>query len=357
MSRAPRRTSERFHALDLLRGFFIVVIIWDHLSRWPSFFAAISGKALLWVTAAEGFVIISGLLVGYIRGYKSKELPFKKVAFTLWRRALTLYIWAVLASIIYTAVMWHVSLVGGAPGMPIDKDNWGELIIESITLNYTFLWVYFLKLYALFLAAAPLAVWLLRKGHAWVVALVSFALLCLGWLLHDEVLQWQFLFFIPAVVGYFIPAIRSWWKARTRRVRQNSTALLINITILTIIISYIGVYHPAASSTINWITTALFAKDSISLFRAAVAFVWFTTYLLVFIRLEKYIQRWFGWLLMPIGTHSLTAYILHGAAIIGISYLFATSENIFVNTLLGILALLTVWIMLKIPGINRVIPR
>ncbi len=354
---SSRPAKERFQALDLLRGFFIVTIVCDHLSRWPSIFGILSGKALLWVTAAEGFVIISGLLVGYIRGYKSKAVAFKEVAFKLWRRALTLYLWAIIGSIAYTAYIWYVPLIGGAPGMPIDKGDWWTLIFESITLNYTFLWVYFLKLYAIFIAAAPLAIWLLRKGLAWVVVLLSFAVLALGWATNNEVLQWQFIFFIPVIAGYYMPSIQNWWQQHSQPKRIAMAAVIITTTLATVIFSYIGVFQPATSQLLNDITTNLFAKDSISLFRAVTAFLWFTTFVLIFVYLAKHIKRWFGWLLLPIGTHSLTAYIVHGAAIILISSLFATTDNFIGNSLLGIFAILLVWTVVKIPGINRIVPR
>lgn len=350
-------SKERFKALDLLRGFFIVTIICDHLSRWPSLFQVLSGEALLWVTAAEGFVIISGLLVGYIRGFKSKKHDFKPVALTLWRRALTLYIWAVLGSILYTAAIWYTPLVGGAPGMTIDKGDWYHLVLESITLNYTFVWVYFLKLYAIFLAVAPLAVWLLRKGYAWGVAILSLGLLAIGWVTKNEVLQWQIIFFIPVVAGYYMPSIQSWWQRQTVATRRTYGVGLITATLITITLAVIGAYYPTLSQALTDANIVLFAKDSISLLRAAVAFLWFTAYVLIFTHFEKHIMRWFGWLLMPIGTRSLTAYILHGVAIILISYFFIVTENPIENTLLDIVAILIVWSLLKIPGINRVIPR
>lgn len=350
-------SKERFKALDLLRGFFIVTIICDHLSRWPSVFQVLSGKALLWVTAAEGFVIISGLLIGYIRGFKAQSHDFKAVTFKIWRRALTLYVWAVLGSIIYTFILWYTPLIGGAPFIPYEENKWMHMVLDSITLNYTFVWVYFLKLYALFLAAAPLAIWLLRKGYGWIVALLSLGLLALGWLTKNEVLQWQIIFFIPVVAGYYMPAIQDWWQKQTSFKRRVIAASILGAMLITIMLSVIGTDYPAISQALATATTQLFAKDSISLFRAAIAFLWFTGFLLIFIRFEKYIQKWLGWLLMPIGTHSLTAYIVHGAALIVISFFFVSNPSLIGNTLLDILAILIVWAIIKIPGINRVIPR
>lgn len=354
---SSRAASSRFQALDLLRGFFIVIIIVDHLSRWPSAFGLISGKGLLWVTAAEGFVIISGLLVGYIRGAKAKTEAMKSITLKLWRRALTLYIWAIIGSIAYTAALWYIPLAGGAPGLPIDKGDWGRLLFESVTLHYTFIWVYFLKLYAIFLAASPLALWLLRQGKAWLVGTLSFAALALGWLVGSEALQWQFVFFIPMIAGYYMPRIQSWWQSLEAKQRRGLAAGIVGVTVLTVVASVISTYLPQVSSTLDRANASLFAKDSMGLLRALTAFVWFAGYLIVFIYFEKYISAWFGWLLRPIGTHSLTAYILHGVAIVIISFLFASGGNIIANTLLGALAIMIVWSLLKIPRLNRVVPR
>lgn len=349
--------SPRFHALDLLRGFFIVIIIVDHLSRWPSLFAYVSGKALLWVTAAEGFVIISGLLVGYIRGFKSKAKSMKDISFKLWYRALTLYFWAVLGSILYTAAIWYTDLIGGAPGMPIDKGNWNELIFESITLNYTFVWVYFLKLYAIFLAAAPLAIWLLRKNKAWLVALLSLGVFALGWVFESEVMQWQIIFFLPVIAGYYMPSIQAWWARHSVRTKRTIVLSTISLTAVTIILSIISTYAPEVWTILDRANANAFSQDTITLWRVGMAFVWFTAYLFIFIYLQPYIERVFGWLLRPIGAHSLTAYIVHGVAIITISFFTVSSENFIINTLLGAAAILIVWGIVKIPHINKVIPK
>lgn len=354
-----KQKSERYPALDLLRGYFIVIIISDHLWRWPSIFSFLSGKAMLWVTAAEGFVIISGLLIGYIRGFKARNEPLRDVSRKVWKRALILYSWAVIGSILYTAALWYIPLIGGAPGMPIEKGEWGELIFESLTLNYTFVWVYFLKLYAIFLAFSPLALWLLRRKKAWLAALISLGVLALGWITDDEVLQWQFIFFIPVIVGYYMQPIRSWWKERTNLQRGLLATFIIGAAFITITLSVLGVFYPDISQMLVDITNTYFAKDSISIWRALAAFLWFTAYLLVFIYLEKYINRVFGWVLNTVGTRSLTAYILHGAALITISFFVAANDNdsFIFNSVLNIIAILIVWGLLKLPGINRVIPR
>ena len=246
----PHMTSEkvstRLVALDYLRGFFIVVIIIDHLARWPSLLALITGKALLWITAAEGFVIISGLLVGYVRGYKNKSLSMGQVSMKLISRGMLLYVWSIIATIAYTAIIWYVPLLGGAPGMMIEKDEWLELLANTFTLNYTYVWVYFLALYAIFLVASPVAIWLLRTSRAWLVIVLSLLLLVVGWQTHIEALQWQALFFIPSVAGYYLESIKSKWLSLSKQTRDILVNTAWGFTAITIIFSVLSTFYSSS---------------------------------------------------------------------------------------------------------------
>lgn len=356
VSKPETSPQNRLETLDHLRGFFIVTIVIDHLSRFPSLFGLLSGKAILWVTAAEGFISISGLLVGYVRGYKNRHLPFKDVSIKLLRRALLLYIWSLIASIAYVAIIWYVPLQGGAQDTPMAKGDWGEFLSELIMLRFTYVWVHFLTLYALFLAASPIAVWLFRRGLAWVVGGLSFALLALGWVTKSEPLQWQFLFFIPSIVGFYLHSILQWWHSRKRATQTIIASTTVALTIITITISTLLVYYEPLEKIGESINTLLFAKDSISLFRAAMAFLWFTGYMFVFYALRRSIKKAFNWLLIPVGTHSLTAYILHGVALCIISFFTIAGDNFWINTLLGITAVGITWGLLKIPFVRRVVP-
>ena len=89
----------------------------------------------------------------------------------------------------------------------------------------------------------------------------------------------------------------------------------------------------------------------------ASAFVWFVGFLLLFNLAKRWIGKWLGWLLLPIGTRSLTAYILHGLVIVVVSYFTVAGDNLLINTLLGMFAILGVWALLRIPFVEKVIPR
>jgi len=357
VSKTEIKKQNRLETLDHLRGFFIIVIIIDHLSRWPSVFSLITGKALLWVTAAEGFVAISGLLVGYVRGYKNQSLPFRDVSVKLLRRALLLYVWSLIASIAYVAIIWNVHLTGGSPSTPMPAGDWRTFLVDLFTMQYTWVWVHFLTLYAIFLAASPIAIWFFRRGQAWIVAVISFALLALGWATKSEALQWQFLFFIPSIAGFYLHNIQSWWQRIGKQKQVLISTTTIGFTLLTIIISALFTFYAQSfQAAANYINTVLFAKDSISLWRASLAFVWFIGFMFAFYKLRAVISKYLNWLLIPIGTHSLTAYILHGVALCTISFFTTSSDNYIVNSLLGLTAVMITWGLLKIPLVRRVIP-
>jgi hypothetical protein len=353
MPKVAVKKSPRLETLDHLRGFFIVVIIIDHLSRWPSLLSIFTGKALLWVTAAEGFVAISGLLVGYIRGYKNRDLPFKEVSSKLIKRGLLLYAWSLIASIAYVAIIWYIPLQGGFSSTPMARGDWPTFLFAIVTMQYTYVWMHFLTLYALFLVASPIAVWLFRRNLSWAVGAISFVLLLVGYATHIEALQWQFLFFIPSIVGLYLDGIMKWWKKLARATQAAIAVTTVGLTLATIIASTILTFYAQNTGYVN---DVLFGKDSISLLRAGMAFLWFAGFFFVFYKLRRFISRFFSWLLIPIGTRSLTAYILHGLALCIISFFTMSGDNIAVNTALGVVAIMIVWTFLRIPAVQKVIP-
>ena len=53
-NRIPALTfDQRVVALDLLRGYFLFVMIIDHLGRFPGLFDLLTGRDKMWVSAAE----------------------------------------------------------------------------------------------------------------------------------------------------------------------------------------------------------------------------------------------------------------------------------------------------------------
>jgi hypothetical protein len=345
--------SKRIIALDYLRGFFIVVIIIDHLWRWPNVFSIISGRGELWASAAEGFVIISGLLVGYIRGYKNRHQPLASISKKLVGRGLMLYLWMVITTMALVAVSWLLEFKGSMAHIPIDAGDWTTLIASIVRFDYVHTLTHFLYLYAIFLLFAPLAIWCLRRGLAWVVAAMSVMIWGIGILQGIEWMQWQLLFFVPAIGGFYLDALFKAYHQLSLPVRKIIRYGTISIMIVTVLLSAWTILpnEPGAY------TSTLFSREPVTAATIVIAFIWFIGLLSLFQLLLPWLRRSLGWLLLPFGERSLTAYILHTIPLVICQLFFAQTTSILVNSLLTAACILGTWLLIKIPGINHVIPR
>ena len=343
----------RIFALDYLRGFFIVVIIIDHLWRWPNALQLISGRGELWASAAEGFVIISGLLVGYVRGYKNRHDPLKTVSGKLIRRGLMLYLWMLITTFGLVAATWLFHFKGSIAHVPIEPFAWSQLIHDVFNLTYVHSLTHFLYLYAIFLIISPLVIWLLRQGKWWLVIVASFLTWLLGTYVGLEWMQWQILFFVPAAAGYYLDKIFDRYYnlplVTRRSIRYSS--IILTLSTAAYAMSLVFAYAPGEYDN------SLFSREMVTLPIILTAFIWFTGLLSLTQFLLPYIRKPFGWLLRVFGERSLTAYILHVIPLLVCQWFFGDTLNIWVNTLLTILVIFATWALLKIPGINRVVPR
>lgn len=350
--RVPAAVS-RMLALDYLRGFFIVIIVIDHLWRWPNIFEYVSGRGELWASAAEGFVIISGLLVGYVRGYKNRDQPLFTVSKKLVKRGALLYIWMVITTIVLVAVSWSLSFKGNLAYIPINTNDWATLFQSAVRLDYVHSLTHFLYLYAIFLFIAPVVVWLLRKSLAWVVAVTSLAVWFAGFHWHTEWMQWQILFFLPTIAGFYFETLRQKFQKLSSSQRKGLVYGSITATLATIVTSAL-IILPTTPGTFE---QTLFNREPLTLARILIAFIWFVGLFALFEIGQKFIQKYLGWLLLPFGTHSLTAYIVHVIPLMACQLLVTQTDNIWINSLLAAACVILTWAIIKIPHINRVIPR
>ena len=349
----PKSAAKRILALDYLRGFFILIIIIDHLWRWPNVFEVISGRGELWASAAEGFVIISGLLVGYVRGFKNRKLPLLTVSKTLIKRGALLYLWMLITTLALTVASWTLTFKGAVAHVPVAQYDWHSLLASALRLDYTHTLTHFLYLYAIFLVLAPIAVWLLRHRQAWIVGLLSFGLWWLGRFVNVEWLQWQMLFFVPAIAGFYLESILGWFTSLRPATQKAIRIGSVVLTLATITISMAATLPLPPGS----FSSVLFSRDPLTLARAVMSFIWFIGLTNLFQYMLPVLQRWLGWLLETFGGHSLTAYILHIIPLMLCSLLFAATDNIVINSLLAAGSVLMTWAILKIPHINKFIPR
>lgn len=368
MPTAKRRIFE----LDLLRGFFICVIILDHLQFWPSPLQYLTGQGRLWVSAAEGFFLISGLLVGYLRAYKGAKMPLSVLSKGLLSRALTLYIWCAGITLLVTALAVLLPASNLMPKYPEYHfvTSMPIYLWSVLSGQYASDWIYFLRLYAILLAITPLFLYLIRKGHWAVGALLSVSTyaisLYFGW--EEAALQWQIFFFGAALVGWKLESILAWlcnhWALRTLLI----TSLII-ITLSTMFLSYFLVHgwdyveSPATKLSresyvsIRASVDPLFSNNPMMPLRVGLAFVWFAGLLALFHIVKPWLMRYAGWLLLPFGQASLTVYILQAAVLSFVVTLVQLTSSFWLNGLIGVIVVLLFSILLRIPYLNRIVPR
>lgn len=341
-------------ALDLLRGAFLIEIIVAHIAWHPSLLSYVGGGNALPASAAEGFFVISGVLVGYLYGPRVLK-ERKKVFIKIWKRAGLLYILAAFFTITYTA--WAVL----DPNNPIyqtiyTREPW-RFIVNTLTLRYAFGWAEFLNRYAVFMLVAPFAIWLIAKGRAWIVALISLLI----WVFLRETDRflpfsaWQLVFMYGIIIGYYLPHIEDWFHNHcTRRIQK----LVFSIVCLVGAVSYLfAIYLFVAAPNILPPDSQLlqlhnqlapyFDKSHLAPARVAVGVVWFAALYMATRRYEKQITKYTNGVLEVFGRQSLFVYCLHAFILFAIDLYLAPmpSHNLWQNTIVTISVLLIIYII------------
>lgn len=197
------RTS-RLLILDGLRGMMLVVIAVNHYGGPLSDYRL--DEPLGFVSAAEGFIFLAGLMLGLLYLRKLADDP-RALTLKLLGRAFKIYSY-------HLGVV--LTLLGVAGLVPFYAAQWGTWLGDyastpwlslgaTLTLLYRPEYLDILPLYATFFCFAPLVLWAFARGHAWPTLGVSVLLYLLAPLgLAD--LYWNLL---PSAAhldrGYFNP--------------------------------------------------------------------------------------------------------------------------------------------------------
>ena len=369
----PKSSSRRIFELDLLRGFFICVIILDHLQFWPSPLQYLTGQGRLWASAAEGFFLISGLLVGYLRAYKQRDIPLRTISIGLWKRAFMLYAWCIgitFAVVSLSVLVTHDNAL--LPKLPESAvvASLPTYITSVITSHYASDWIYFLRLYAIVLAITPLFLFLIRKNLWWVGVLLSLTVyaLSLVFVIDEASMQWQVLFFGAAFIGWKLEAILAWLAARPR-VRSGLLISLIFVAFSSMALSYFMVhgwniverpnarFSREAYVSVRATVDPLFSNNPMVPLRLLIASLWFGGLLAFFHVAKSFLLKWFGWLLLSFGQASLTAYCIQAIVLVFIVAYIPVTSSFWLNGLVGIGVLLLFSGLLRVPLLQKIFPR
>ena len=366
----------RIVTFDLMRGFFLIAIIINHLALFPNMLDWWGMRGYLLVTTAEGFFLLSGVILGIVRGAKFIDTPLKEVTKIILRRAWQLYITHIVLVVGLTLIAWYV--YAGNPSIKfgvMESHSWLQLIWQTVSLQYIYGWADYLRFYAIFIALSPLAFWLLRNGKWYIVLIASY----LVWFLFPidfraldwevvELLQpvpWQALFFTGVVIGFHWPDISQWCTAHKKVLTRYVVPPIVVLAIGLLAWNVVAVFAKEFVDA-NWAQQASydawslrmneFHKEQLPLARFALFMLWFWVAFLIVQRFEKPIVTYAGWLLIPFGTNSLYVYTLH-AIIIFFVHLYISVGSVVQNFVVTVAVIAIIYTAIRTKFLMNIIPR
>jgi hypothetical protein len=346
----------RIKILDLVRGFFLFVIIVNHINRFPNGYGILTGQGILWVSAAEGFFFVTGMMLGLIRGRKDKEKPFSDVLKKILKRTGVLYVCHVLTTFIFMALaFYYVDNPGvkqGLPTLPLET-----LIIYTLTLHFSYGWSDFLLYYVIYLLASPIFIFLLRKGYWWLGLTVSVII----WAIFREsyfTLTWQILFFSGCLIGYYLPEIMNKLTLMSQINRLRIMSFIVSVTILTaglsIYITFyrdiyqLPFYHSELININDNYLTWLFERPPLWLPRLILFYFWFCALLYIFYYIRNYLPKFIEKFLLTYGQNSLFVFITHSFVVYFIDLYISPTYGFWTNFYITTSALSIIWFITSI---------
>ena len=343
---------------DLLRGLAVIAMVTDHVGGSQSWLYTLTGGNHFWTSAAEGFVFISGLVMGIVYPAVIARQGLGAALLKVLKRAGTLYALTVLLTLVTAALAYRLQ-VHWAP--QVTAATLPDFVIGVLTLHRAYYLTDVLLMYTLLVFAAAGAIFLINEKRTRLVLAISWGIwgvwqvfpqqAALPWAITDNsvfnLAAWQLLFFNGLVIGYHRKALAERFSWATGRI-----ALLVSGALFA---GSIALYRDGMAPLIQltgrdaaWFETYIFSKSDERIGRV-IAFAIFASFALSLVtNLWQPILKAFGWLLLPLGQSALLAYGLHLFVIMFTTKIGPTlfGEGDFTaaqNALLQSLGILIIW--------------
>jgi enterochelin esterase-like enzyme len=327
--------------IDLLRGYFVLAMVVDHV-RGPSPLYLLTGGNRFYTSAAEGFILTSGLVAGLVYHHLIERDGMGPSIRKVLIRAGSLYLLTVGLTLLFLPLS-ELLYLPWAQG--VDLSNPIGFVVSVFTLHRTYYLVDVMLLYTVLFLISPLAFYLLASGKTWLLLGGSFLLwglfqvfpdyVSLPWPISGnylfELSAWQVLFFTGLALGRHHDRIPTLGKRSSRLI-----LLLTGLATVALIVLFFVVDAPtdtmpantAATSAAShdmrlWLQDAMFSKADLRLGRLITSAVVFTFLFLSVTVFWRQLRRALGWLLLPLGQHALYAYTAHVAIIALVSLALA----------------------------------
>jgi len=386
-------SSQRDLRIDMMRGVVMFMLVVVHIEVF-SIFNYLAWERLGVITSAEGFVIFSGLVLGIVhRRLQGNNNNIIESTNKLFFRSIQIYK-ANIAIVIILYVLVYLSLPGievittfkkWSTGdiyklMPSPEWSWNKILIDVLMLKHSPHQIQILGLYVLLLAFSPVVIYLLKKNH-WGLVLTVITVLYLYQTTYPSrpskaqfeyafpLLSWQFIFYSALIAGYFFEEIKKILIKKKYFV----------ISVLVIMNSYFVFFawnspnqafpewpniNYYSSQEFYFLHNKWYGKSNLGVLRIINNIVFWSFVYFLLTKFWKPINKLIGWIFIPIGQYSLYVFIMHLPIIYVLDLVLEYSssaphfngETIIQNSAIHIIAIMSLWMMVKFKFLIKYIP-
>ena len=374
--------------IDFMRGIALVMMVVAH-TEVMSVFNIFSWERFGLTTGAEGFVILSGFMLGMLNRTRLQKVVLLTVSWGLYLRAWKIYRVNIIIIVSFILLAWVPNITlfevthftdrfsGESwslyPVTPQIKETWFNIILYlQIGPHQTQI----LGLYIFLLLFSPLFLGMLQKGKVWWLLGLSLLVYSLWqrWPLRltpaefefaFPLLAWQFIFVLGMACGWYKAELLSFARTPAGKV------VVVALVMVSLVLGFVAqnhtnpfmppalLLHVIPSDTFNTFYHTWAAKNGLGPVRVLNDIALMVTVYLVLTWWWVPLNKMFGWFLIPLGQHSLYTFILHVYVVLLVSQFItfdlwrhAWTENTLVHAAaLGIL-----WLMAKYNVAARWIP-
>ncbi|HLY66395.1 MAG TPA: serine hydrolase, partial [Chloroflexota bacterium] len=336
----------------------------DHLGGDDSLLFRVTGGNRFWVSAAEAFVFISGLLVGIVYGRIALRDGTRAAILKSLNRAWRLYLLTICLTLAFAITLHEL-------GLSWIQDTTGlspfRFVVGIITMRRAYEMTDVLLFYTLVVSLGGFAAAQLAAGRTWQLLLLSVGLWAgwqqapgrveLPWPIADNSVfhfpAWQLVFVGGLVVGYHREVV-----TRTLSRVPGVATLLLSGTVVTAAALLHGshwqqILQALPGTDPDALETLLFEKADLHAGRLFL-FAWLALFAFTIVTLAwRPIRLGLGWLLLPLGQHPLLAYTAH---LFVLAADWRCQDQIFgtdwpstgQTTVLGLASVLAVWLAVRL---------
>ena len=375
--------------IDSLRGLAVLSFLANHIEVFSAY------SLLFWervgvVSGAEGFVLLSGVVIGTTYKRLLMELGWRHTILKLLRRAAQL--WRVNVVVIFVVALLSVLHLNVREIVAyIDHDDAGQVyplypepgtpplawVMLALRLKIGPAQIQILGLYVWLLLLTPLALFLMSKRRT--LAMLAFSWLTyLGYQWHPikvtgcmfedafPLMAWQLLYFHGQAIGYYRQNVVDFFKSPKARV---ACAIVGGLGVAfwfwalnapDVVIPRFAKFTLISPALYTQVYGRFMVKSSLGILRILDDFCVLTLLYALLTRCWRSFAQVLGWLLVPLGQASLYVFIVHVFFIAFIGSLVSFGyeyPHFWFNTAIVSFTILLIWAMVRYRLFFAWIPR